>query len=89
MIGTDEERLKAKCAEEYVKQQARNYSDCGGTGLGQACRQSLRDRVESQKYRAEVEANRAAGLHELASLLDRNPDVARILDLLDQEILHR
>jgi hypothetical protein len=49
----------------------------------QPCRTSLRDRIESQLNRARTESRKVERLDELAFLLSKNPDVARILDLLE------
>lgn len=49
----------------------------------QACRTSLRERIASQRYRSEAESRNAALLAELEELLDRNPEFARILDLIE------
>jgi len=45
---------------------------------------SLRERVYAQRRRAEEQVQRAMALSELEHLLDRNPEVARILDLYEQ-----
>jgi hypothetical protein len=44
---------------------------------------SLTDRVRTQGRRSEQEAIRAGKLKELEYLLDKNPETARILDLLE------
>lgn len=46
-------------------------------------RDCLRDRVHSQLRRAEGEVSRAMALAELERLLEKHPDVARILDLME------
>ena len=43
----------------------------------------LRDRISSRARRAGNEAIRAENLKELQYLLDKNPEVARILELLE------
>lgn len=45
---------------------------------------TLRDRIRNQRYRSESEAKNAGLLAELEYLLDKNPEVARILELLDR-----
>lgn len=58
-----------------------------GSGLqGNLCaaRAGLRDRVESQAGEAERQSRKADRLRELGYLLDKNPEIARILDLLDE-----
>lgn len=49
-----------------------------------AMRQPLIDAVASQAEAAEFQACKAARLRELQGLLLKNPDVARILDLLEE-----
>lgn len=45
---------------------------------------TLRDRIHSQRMSAERSGRQASRLREVEELLDRNPEVARILDLLEQ-----
>ena len=47
------------------------------------CKAPLRDRISSRARRAGNEAIRAENLKELQYLLDKNPEVARILELLE------
>ena len=58
---------------------------CGqvGSTLSQPAQPGLRERVAMNLNRAQQEARRAEVLHELQYLLDKNPDIARILDLLE------
>lgn len=56
----------------------------GGYDSKQAIGHSLRDRVHAQIHRATNEARRIERLNELAILLERNPEVARILDLIEE-----
>jgi hypothetical protein len=46
-------------------------------------RRPLRDRVGHEHWRAETEARRRDQLAELIDLLDRNPAIARILELIE------
>ncbi len=55
----------------------------GGGLMATGGRQSLRDAVEQQLGDAELAVYRANQLAELRGLLDKNPDVARILDLVE------
>jgi len=48
------------------------------------CRIFLRERIHGQRHRAQQEARRAEALQELEYLFEKHPEVARILDLLDQ-----
>lgn len=47
-------------------------------------RPSLRERVAVELAAAKQEARRAARLEELDGLLGKHPDIARILDLVDE-----
>lgn len=73
----NEQKLKAMLAEQQ--------SQCGASIGGRAmmATPSLRDRIRDQRNRAEMEASRSAQLGELDHLLDKHPDFARILDLLE------
>ena len=55
----------------------------GGMALDEPCKAPLRDRIGSRARRAGNEARRAENLKELQYLLDKNPEVARILELLE------
>lgn len=55
----------------------------GMSGAATIGRPGLRDRVRDQLSRASQEASRASRLDELETLLDKHPDVARILDLVE------
>jgi hypothetical protein len=80
--------------EEYLKKQAQYEADMlarggmasqGTVGLcnDEPCRTPLRERVERQQWDAVSASRRAEQLKELANLLDRNPEVCRILDLIE------
>ncbi len=49
-----------------------------------ACRPCLRDRIEQQANDAERQGAKARRLFELNELLAKHPDIARILDLLEE-----
>lgn len=51
---------------------------------GSLCREGLLGRIRGQRERAENEGRRARNLRQLESLLEKNPDTARILDLLEE-----
>lgn len=51
--------------------------------LKMPCKSSLRDRIASRAHHAARESRRAENLQELQYLLDKNPEVARILELLE------
>ena len=52
--------------------------------LEERCRVGLRERIHNQAAHAQQEGNKASRLYELAELLDKNPVVARILELLEE-----
>lgn len=52
----------------------------------QVCRASLTERIRERQMRAQSERGREERLAELSYLLEKNPDVARILDLLDIDV---
>ena len=52
-------------------------------GCPKEYRATLRERVGRQRERAQLEACNVERLAELEYLLDKNPDVARILDLME------
>ena len=54
------------------------------TACDTAQRAGLLDRVRDKKQYAMTQASHAGSLKELEDLLQKNPDVARILDLLDE-----
>lgn len=83
-----DEKMQEKAAYE-----ANQCAQSGAVGNGStmcldkdanmAGRPSLRDQVERQKYEAVRASHKAERMKELAYLLDKHPDVARILDLLE------
>lgn len=54
------------------------------TGADIPARTSLTERVASDLYRAIRESRRSHKLEELKYLLEKNPEVARILDLMEE-----
>lgn len=58
--------------------------NAGLVGVGECKRASLRERVAGQLRHAQQEAGKAGRLMELDMLLDKNPDIARILDLVEE-----
>lgn len=57
--------------------------DRAGAALGKSCRQTLRDKFASQLHLSLKQGQKAQMLQELTQLLDKNPEIARILDLVD------
>lgn len=53
------------------------------TAMTQACRTPLRDRIYRQMEESNMQARKLERLSELAGLLEKNPDIARILDLIE------
>lgn len=77
-----------ECTEKLTAHQDAGYGTLGGmapntmSGMDPR-RPSLMESVESQLHRATGEARKADQLRELQYLLQKNPDVARILDLIE------
>lgn len=86
-----EEANQATANAKYADQRSGIGLDQGQVGgpmsLQTPGRDSLRNRVEAKLNRANGEARKVELLHELQHLLQKNPEVARILDLLDEDLL--
>ena len=86
MTIEQEHKLKSMAEQEARLNQG---STCASSVLGstnEGCclaSPSLRERIRNQSYHAKVESRRVEQLQELEFLLDKNPEVARILDLLE------
>lgn len=75
-----EKQRYAEVRYAQEKQQA-----TGSVGLANAAvRFGLRERVNTTRRRAQRESDHVDLLRELADLLERNPEVARILELIEQ-----
>ena len=59
------------------------YSTLNQAEAQMPCKSSLRDRIASRARHAARESRHAENLKELQYLLDKNPEVARILELLE------
>ena len=82
MYGPNEEMLKNMAAQTGEPVEAATLG--GYAGIGQEpARPSLMERVHQQRKRAQREAIHAERLAELQMLLEKNPEIAHILDLLD------
>lgn len=79
MTNEQQEKLKAIAEENYCNQ----ASTIGQAGLYSPCEPSLMEKINSQLYRSQIESNKLNQLSELKYLLDKNPEVARILDLMN------
>jgi len=72
-------------SEMNAKLSAAADQQCNTAGIGDLpARESLLGRIRNQRSRAQMEARRMEHLFELEHLLEKNPEVARILDLLDE-----
>lgn len=75
-----------KQREETLNAMRANLAQDGCAGQANAAmpvREGMRERFRSRLDRARSEGNKAAQLGELVCLLDDNPDLARILELID------
>ena len=75
-----EEKLSAMCGAQTptgMLGAAKTYAD-------EPMRVSLRERVAMDLNRSVRESNKLQRLQELTFLLDKNPEVARILDLIEE-----
>lgn len=80
-MAARERELAAKCAQGaggHGSALAGGYASTGGP-----CRVGIRERVDNDLHRANGEARKADALQELAFLLEKNPEVAQILDLIE------
>lgn len=78
-----EQKLKAMQAD-CAKGAATPYGMLNTLDQDSPCRASLRERVAMDLRRAERESYKALRLRELSDLLEKNPDMARILDLVEE-----
>lgn len=91
MYAPDEVNEKQQDYENASKRDITGQATAGYGAIGNSampktcepCRASLNERVSSQLNRAIGEARHAEQLRELQYLLRKNPDVARILDLIE------
>ena len=85
MMKEQENRLKQMAeAEAKCGQSAIGGYDCATCATTKVAAPSLRERIHDQRYQAQVESRRAEQLMELEHLLDKNPETARIIELLEQ-----
>jgi len=84
-----EEAYKDKCCQDadasivgepYENNRAKNTTESWDD---KPVTPSLHERVRNQLHYAQIESRRADQLSELKYLLDKRPEIARILDLLD------
>ena len=81
-INEKAKALAAELSKAQIQSVGAGYA-VGGMALDEPCKAPLRDRIASRARRAGNEARRAENLKELQYLLDKNPEVARILELLE------
>ena len=84
MKEPDEQMLK----DMYAMQADSRLAQGGCRGLdngAQLCKApSLRERIEGQAQAAEYQGMKGARLRELSALLNKHPEVARILELMNE-----
>lgn len=93
MDREQEEKVMAMAAEQARSLGTMNQNAAGtatgGGGIGgcvgkhEVAQPSLRERIYSQRRHAQTESKRLDQLTELQFLLDSNPEIARILELLE------
>ncbi len=84
MYGEEEKQAQAQVDMLEKLKASGQMAGMLGKSTGEPCRPSLRDRVASQLRRSNDEVARSMRLAELQHLLDKNPEVARILDLVEE-----
>ena len=85
MKETDERMLKEMYAGPNQTQDPRLAQGlCGSIGANLCPQPSLRERIERQAQSAEYQGMKASRLRELSALLEKHPEVARILDLMSE-----
>ena len=91
MTNEQQEKLKALAEEEYNSRLAQG-SAAGQTfghvnyeqqQVPQIAEPSLRERIRGKRIHAQSQSRRLEQLHELEYLLDKHPEFARILELID------
>jgi len=85
MFDNYKRAFEEELAKQRAEMNARTQGLCGSRGeTTDPAQSTLRDRIMQQRYDCEKRADRYAGLAELTNLLEKNPEVARILELMDQ-----
>ena len=77
-----EREQKLKAMAETCQQSTKG--SCGDAGMLAPARDSLLDRVRARVDRAKRESVKYERLAELQYLLDKHPEVARILELMEE-----
>lgn len=78
MYNDQEEKIRAVAAGQASQSQGGMLGKCDMPRI------HLRDRVGERLRQAARQASKAVSLNELARLLDKNPDVATILTLMEE-----
>jgi hypothetical protein len=83
---TTEQEYKLKYMAEQMQSQgeSRAGSTVGRCDANSPERASLRIRVQEQWERSNREGRRARAMEELGDLLDKHPEVGRIVELLEE-----
>lgn len=84
MIDPRNKAIYPEADNHFAEMRAKQAAQQETASIGAACaRPPLRERVASAFYRAQTEARKCDRLKELAELMDANPALARIFELLD------
>lgn len=76
-------KQEAYAAANHIRATQAELKGMAGCDVNATGRPSLRDRVSSDLRCAIDQSRKAEQLRELSFLLDKNPEVARILDLME------
>ena len=71
-------------AEKMKAMQAQLAQDGAQCGASPVRKESLRERLADRVSRADRESRKTESMRELAYKLDKNPEVARILELMEE-----
>lgn len=82
-MNYEQEAKLKECAVDQCAQQSAPMGYGGTANDPEPCRASLRERVSMDLSRSCREARKRDRLEELSYLLDKNPEIARILDLIE------
>lgn len=85
MFEPEEAMLKEMAARQAARNECGEATQAYGAigGLDKCAKPSLTERLRASQKLAQQQARKAESLAELAHLLGKNPELARILDLLD------
>ena len=76
--------INEQMMNRMYQNQATSQGLCGSIGDKECDLRSLRERIEGQAQSAEYQGMKAARLRELSVLLEKNPEVCRILELMSE-----